>query len=95
MKINAVTACWSSLPYQQAVQKIAEGTIEPILGQLSYDHVQLCPQHPDYISFELLDILQEKKNTLMKEYSDSKTNMDDLFTIRKNFEQYMGKEMER
>ena len=42
-----------------------------------------------------LDLLQEKKNTLMKEYSDSKTNMDDLFIIRKNFEQYMGKEMER
>ena len=42
-----------------------------------------------------LDALQEKKNTLMKEYSDSKTNMDDLFIIRKNFEQYMGKEMER
>lgn len=31
----------------------------------------------------------------MKEYSESKTNMDDLFVIRKNFEQYMGKEMER
>ena len=42
-----------------------------------------------------LDTLQEKKNTLMKEYSDSKINMDDLFVIRKNFEQYMGKEMER
>ena len=42
-----------------------------------------------------LDSLQEKKNTLMKEYSESKTNMDDLFVIRKNFEQYMGKEMER
>lgn len=42
-----------------------------------------------------LDTLQEKKNTLMKEYSDSKINMDDLFIIRKNFEQYMGKEMER
>jgi hypothetical protein len=42
-----------------------------------------------------LDALQEKKNTLMKEYSASKTNMDDLFIIRKNFEQYMGKEMER
>jgi FtsZ-binding cell division protein ZapB len=42
-----------------------------------------------------LDTLQEKKNTLMQEYSESKTNMDDLFTIRKNFEQYMGKEMER
>lgn len=42
-----------------------------------------------------LDSLQEKKNTLMKEYSDSKTNMDDLFTVRKNFEQYLGKEIER
>ena len=42
-----------------------------------------------------LDALQEKKNTLMKEYSESKTNIDDLFIIRKNFEQYMGKEMER
>ena len=42
-----------------------------------------------------LDSIQEKKNTLMKEYSESKTNMDDLFVIRKNFEQYMGKEMER
>lgn len=42
-----------------------------------------------------LDILQEKKNTLMEEYSESKDIMDDLFLIRKNFEQYMGKEMER
>ncbi len=42
-----------------------------------------------------LDALQEKKNTLMKEYSASKNNMDDLFIIRKNFEQYLGKEMER
>ncbi len=39
-----------------------------------------------------LDDLQEKKNTLMKEYSESKNNMDDLFIIRKNFEQYMGKD---
>lgn len=42
-----------------------------------------------------LDSLQEKKNTLMKEYSESENNMDDLFIIRNNFEQYMGKEMER
>ena len=42
-----------------------------------------------------LDSLQGKKNTLMKEYSETKTDMDDLFIIRKNFEQYMGKEMER
>lgn len=42
-----------------------------------------------------LDSLQEKKSTLMKEYSESENNMDDLFIIRNNFEQYMRKEMER
>ena len=42
-----------------------------------------------------LDKLQEKKNTLMKEYSSSKTTMDELYKIRKNYGIYMGKEMER
>lgn len=60
MKINAVSACWSSLPYTKAIQNIADGTIEPILGQLLSEHVQLCPQHPDYLSASLIDSLQEK-----------------------------------
>lgn len=42
-----------------------------------------------------IDGLQEKKNTLMKEYSESKDMLNDLYLIRKNFEQYMGKEIER
>ncbi len=42
-----------------------------------------------------LDNLQEKKNTLMQEYSSSKTTMDKLYKIRKNYGIYMGKEMER
>lgn len=42
-----------------------------------------------------LDSLQEKKNTLIQEYSVSKSNMDELFQIRRNFKEYMGKEMER
>jgi hypothetical protein len=42
-----------------------------------------------------IDGLQEKKNTLMKEYSESKDMLNDLYLIRKNFDQYMGKEMER
>ena len=42
-----------------------------------------------------LDKLQEKKNTLMQEYSSSKTTMDELYRIRKNYGIYMGKEMER
>lgn len=42
-----------------------------------------------------LDKLQEKKNTPMKEYSSSKSTMDELYKIRKNYGIYMGKEMER
>ena len=42
-----------------------------------------------------LDKLQEKTNTLMQEYSSSKTTMDELYKIRKNYGIYMGKEMER
>ena len=42
-----------------------------------------------------LDKLQEKKNTLMQEYSSSKTTMDELYKMRKNYGIYMGKEMER
>jgi hypothetical protein len=39
--------------------------------------------------------LHEKKNTLMQEYSSSKSDMKELYQIRKNYEKYMGKEMAR
>ena len=42
-----------------------------------------------------LDLLHEKKNTLMQEYSSTKSDMSELYQIRKNYEKYMGKEMER
>ena len=42
-----------------------------------------------------LDSLHEKKNTLMQEYSSAKSDMTELYQIRKNYEKYMGKEMER
>lgn len=42
-----------------------------------------------------LDKLQEKKNTLMQEYSSTKSTMDELYQIRKNYGIYMGKEMKR
>lgn len=60
MKINAVSACWSSLPYETAIDNIFSGTVEPILGNLAFDHVQLCPQHPDYVSEKLIDGLMAK-----------------------------------
>lgn len=31
----------------------------------------------------------------MQEYSSSKSEMSELYQIRKNYEKYMGKEMER
>ena len=45
--------------------------------------------------FEELEKLNEKKNTLMQEYSSSKSEMTELYQIRKNYEKYMGKEIER
>ena len=45
--------------------------------------------------FEELEKLNEKKNTLMQEYSSSKSEMTELYQIRKNYEKYMEKEMER
>lgn len=42
-----------------------------------------------------LDKLQEKKNTLMQEYSSTKSTMDELYQIRKNYGIYMEKEMQR
>ena len=31
----------------------------------------------------------------MQEYSSTKSDMNELYQIRKNYEKYMGKEMER
>lgn len=42
-----------------------------------------------------LDSLHEKKNTLMQEYSSAKSDMKELYQIRKNYEKYIGMEMER
>ena len=42
-----------------------------------------------------LDKLQEKKNTLMKEYSNTNELFSELIQYKKNYEQYMNKEMER
>ena len=45
--------------------------------------------------FEELEKMNKKKNTLMQEYSSAKTEMSELYQMRKNYEQYIGKERER
>ena len=65
---------------------------ENALSELKKSYSKL-PNSKDILS--KLDKLQEKKNTLMQEYSSSKSTMDELYKIRKNYGIYMGKEMER
>ena len=65
---------------------------ENALSELKKSYSKL-PNSRDILSE--LDKLQEKKNTLMQEYSSSKNTMDELYKIRKNYGIYMGKEMER
>ena len=65
---------------------------ENALSELKKSYSKL-PNSKDILS--KLDKLQEKKNTLMQEYSSAKSTMDELYQIRKNYGIYMGKEMER
>ncbi len=65
---------------------------EKALSDLKKSYAKM-PDSKDILSE--LDSLHEKKNTLMQEYSSVKDNMKELYQIRKNYEKYMGKEMER
>ncbi|HHQ6398717.1 TPA: relaxase/mobilization nuclease domain-containing protein [Streptococcus agalactiae] len=65
---------------------------ENALSELKKSYSKL-PNSKDILAG--LDKLQEKKNTLMQEYSSSKSTMDELYKIRKNYGIYMDKEMER
>ena len=65
---------------------------ENSLSELKKSYSKL-PNSKDIL--DKLDKLQEKKNTLMQEYSSSKSIMNKLYKIRKNYGIYMGKEIER
>ena len=56
----------------------------------TYDTV---PKSKDILA--LLDKLQEKKNTLIKEYSKSNDLFSELIQYKKNYENYLDKEVER
>lgn len=62
------------------------------LSELKKSHSKL-PDTKDIL--KQLHLLHEKKNTLIQEYSSAKFNMNELYQIRKNYEKYVGKEMER
>ena len=43
--------------------------------------------------FEKLENLSQKKNTLMQEYSSAKSEMNELYQIRKNYGIYIDREI--
>ena len=53
----------------------------------------IMPKSKDIL--EELDQLQEKKNNLMQEYSNSNNLFCELVQYKKNYENYMNKEVER
>ena len=78
--------------YKKKYKTNGKSWYENALSELKKSYSKL-PNSKEILSE--LDKLQEKKNTLIKEYSSSKSTMDELHQIRKNYGIYMGKEMER
>lgn len=82
MKINAASACWSGLLYEEAVANLASGTVEPILGNLDCSHIQLCPQHKDVLTLGLIQKLQTNyPNIQFRLHSDVRTLKKSGYTI--------------
>lgn len=72
MIINAASSCWSGLPIQDAIQKIVEGnTFEPLLGVISAEHIQICPQHINYFDSDMAkDLTRNFSNTKFRLHAD-------------------------
>lgn len=76
--------------YEEHKSEIAQ--YQNVLTELKKSYSKL-PDTKDILKH--LDLLHEKKNTLMQQYSSTKADMSELYQIRKNYEKYMGKEIER
>ena len=59
MKIHAASAVAPVTTHKRALSYLAEGLEDDVLGPISMEHVQLCPQHAGYIDEALLEQLME------------------------------------
>lgn len=59
MKIHAATACLPGYDIEQAASIIHTGLREPGLGEISTDHIQLCPQNTGEIDEAMCDRLRQ------------------------------------
>ena len=71
----------------------SEISVHKIAAKEILENYKKLPNTKEILS--KLDELQEKKNTLMQEYSLNKEQFSDLVQYRKNYENYYGKEVER
>lgn len=59
-KIMAASALAPGMSYVRSMQAIADGVVDPVLGPISIDEVQLCPQHAGKLHEDLVDVLMEQ-----------------------------------
>lgn len=78
--------------YKKKYRTNGKSWYENALSELKKSYSKL-PNSKDILY--RLDKLQEKKNTLMQEYSLNKEQFSDLGQFRKNYENYYGIEVER
>ena len=57
MKICAASAIFPGAFYRNALQMLSVGVSDPVLGPISIEEVQLCPQHSGRLTLELADEL--------------------------------------
>lgn len=58
LTICGTTACWPHLPHLEASAALSNGTEDSLLGRLSTQDIQLCPQNHGILSIERLRVLQ-------------------------------------
>lgn len=59
-KIHAASSCWSTYKLEDAINNIYTGkTQEPLLGVISHEHIQICPQHSGYLDESTLEFLKQ------------------------------------
>jgi hypothetical protein len=83
MIINAASSCWSGKSIQEAVEKIVNGdTYEPLFGTISANHIQICPQHTDYVSDEVVEeIVNKYPSTQFRLHADVRLKNKRGYTI--------------
>ena len=78
---------------QFADEYYSELSVYKIAAKKILENYKKLPNTKEILS--KLDELEEKKNTVMQEYSLIKEQFSDLVQYRKNYENYYGKEVER